>query len=191
MKRCLLNLIVMHGASSFFFVDKWWLTCRSTSRRCSFTQFLKVFAWISTHKSSLPRIFMPFAAVPSGDLATRPACVIFWISVVPSALCCSNPLCVTLAPLGKSMASFFHLKCSVSNCAQSIWSPLFDYTEKEKNSNEIPIRNNQTHTITNSKIKSRVRIVQWANNKLIQALPSTQLQATKREFLSHAAKNQR
>lgn len=106
-----------------------WLTCRSTSRRCSFTQFLNVFAWISTHRSSLPRIFMPLAAVPSGDLtmemvvdvmlvklhqaeplenvmthlATRPACVIFCISVDPSALCCNNPLWVILAPFGRSI----------------------------------------------------------------------------------------
>lgn len=40
--------------------------------RCSFTQFLNVFAWISTHKSSWPLIGMPFAAVPSADRATRP-----------------------------------------------------------------------------------------------------------------------
>lgn len=36
-------------------------------------------------------------------LATRPACVIFCISVVPSALCCNNPLWVILAPLGSSI----------------------------------------------------------------------------------------
>lgn len=40
--------------------------------KCSFTQFLNVFACISTQRSSWPFIGIPFAAVPSADLATRP-----------------------------------------------------------------------------------------------------------------------
>lgn len=74
-------------------------TCISESLRCSFTQLRNVFAWISTHRSSLPRMFMPLAAVPSGLRATRPAWVIFCSSVVPSALCWSNPVWVTRASL--------------------------------------------------------------------------------------------
>lgn len=75
------------------------LTCIPLSFRCSLTQFRKVFACISTHKSSLPRMFMPLAAVPSGLRATRPACVIFCNSVLPSELCCNRPACVTRASL--------------------------------------------------------------------------------------------
>lgn len=75
------------------------LTCMPVGRKCSFTQLRNVFACISTHRSSLPRIFMPLAAVPSGLRATKPAWVIFCVSVLPSVLCFSRPACVTLAPL--------------------------------------------------------------------------------------------
>lgn len=74
------------------------LTCIPVGRKCSFTQLRKVFACISTQRSSLPRIFMPLAAVPSGLRATRPACVIFCVSVVPSELCFKRPAWVILAP---------------------------------------------------------------------------------------------
>jgi len=40
--------------------------------RCSFTQFRKVLAWISTQRSSWPLIGIPLAAVPSAERATRP-----------------------------------------------------------------------------------------------------------------------
>ena len=61
--------------------------------KCSFTQFLKVFAWISTQRSSWPFIGIPFAAVPSADLATRPtncsgrSCSVDCI-LLPFFLCC-------------------------------------------------------------------------------------------------------
>lgn len=89
------------------------LTCKPTSRKCSLTQFLKVFACISTHRSSLPRMFIPFAAVPSGERATKPACVIFWMSVLPSALCCINPVCVIFAPFGNSIIIHFEISFSL------------------------------------------------------------------------------
>ena len=43
------------------------------SLKLTFTQFLKVLAWICIHSSSLPRICMDLAAWPSGDLAASPA----------------------------------------------------------------------------------------------------------------------
>ncbi len=43
-----------------------------SGRRCSFTQFLNVCAWISIHTSSFPLICIPLAAWPSGLLANRP-----------------------------------------------------------------------------------------------------------------------
>ena len=43
------------------------------SLKLTFTQFLKVFAWIWIHSSSLPLMCMLLAACPSGDLAARPA----------------------------------------------------------------------------------------------------------------------
>ena len=43
------------------------------SRRFTFTQFLKVLAWIWIHSSSRPRICIDLAAWPSGDLAAKPA----------------------------------------------------------------------------------------------------------------------
>lgn len=101
-KRLLMTLI----STIFYYSYIARLTCKLTSRRCSFTQFLNVFACISTQRSSLPRIFMPLAAVPSGERATRPAWVIFCMSVVPSWLCCSNPAWVIRAPFGKSIIFF-------------------------------------------------------------------------------------
>lgn len=52
--------------------------------RCSFTQFLKVFACISTHTSSFPLICMPLAACPSGDRARSPLWDIF------ASMSCTN-----------------------------------------------------------------------------------------------------
>uniref|UniRef100_A0A2M4B137 Putative secreted protein n=1 Tax=Anopheles triannulatus TaxID=58253 RepID=A0A2M4B137_9DIPT len=48
-------------------------------------------------------MFIPLAAVPSGERATRPACVIFCSSVLPSGVCCSRPACVIRAPFGSSI----------------------------------------------------------------------------------------
>uniref|UniRef100_A0A2M3ZMI5 Putative secreted peptide n=1 Tax=Anopheles braziliensis TaxID=58242 RepID=A0A2M3ZMI5_9DIPT len=48
-------------------------------------------------------MFIPLAAVPSGERATRPACVIFCSSVLPSGVCCSSPACVIRAPFGSSI----------------------------------------------------------------------------------------
>uniref|UniRef100_A0A2M4CB21 Putative secreted protein n=1 Tax=Anopheles marajoara TaxID=58244 RepID=A0A2M4CB21_9DIPT len=52
-------------------------------------------------------MFMPLAAVPSGERATRPACVIFCSSVLPSGVCCSRPACVIRAPFGSSIIPSF------------------------------------------------------------------------------------
>lgn len=51
-------------------------SARSSTRldgdTCSFTQFLNVFAWMSTHWSSCPLICIVLAAWPSGLRATSP-----------------------------------------------------------------------------------------------------------------------
>jgi len=47
-------------------------TDNPNGRRCSFTQFRNVWAWISIQRSSFPLICIPFAAWPSGLRARSP-----------------------------------------------------------------------------------------------------------------------